>query len=63
MALLMMQSMQNTDSDEGSDFGFDPMQMMQGMFTPEQQGMFDMYNSMFSTENETSETKTLKKEV
>ena len=59
----MMQSMQNTDSDEGSDFGFDPMQMMQGMFTPEQQGMFDMYNSMFSTENETSETKTLKKEV
>lgn len=59
----MMQSMQNTDFGEGSDFGFDPMQMMQGMLTPEQQGMFDMYNGMFSAENETSETKTLKKEV
>lgn len=54
----MMQSMQNTDSGESSDFGFDPMQMMQGMLTPEQQGMFDMYNSMFSTETETSETDT-----
>lgn len=40
----MMQSMQNTDSGEGSDFGFDPMQMMQCMLTPEQQGMFEIFN-------------------
>lgn len=46
----MMQSMQNTDSGESSDFGFDPMQMMQGMLTPEQQEMFDMYNNMFDKE-------------
>lgn len=46
----MMQSMQNTDSGENSDFGFDPMQMMQDMLTPEQQGMFDMYNNMFDKE-------------
>ncbi len=46
----MMQSMQNTDSGESSDFGFDSMQMMQGMLTPEQQEMFDMYNNMFDKE-------------
>lgn len=40
----MMQSMQNTDSGVGSDFGFDPMQMMQAMLTPEQQGMFEIFN-------------------
>lgn len=40
----MMQSMQNTDSGDGSDFGFAPMQMMQGMLTPEQQGMFEIFN-------------------
>lgn len=49
----MMQSMhemQDMDSGETSGFGFDPMQMMQGMLTPEQQNMFDMYNSMFDKE-------------
>ena len=50
-----MQEMQDTDSETTSGFGFDPMQMMQGMLTPEQQGMFDMYNNMFSVENETSD--------
>ena len=30
------------------------MEMMQGMLTPEQQGMFDMYNTMFSAENDNS---------
>lgn len=59
----MMQSMQNTDWDESSDFGFNPMQMMQGMLTPEQQEMFDMYNTMFSEETKTSENKTFYKEV
>lgn len=56
----MMQYMQNTDSDDSSGFGFDPMQMMQGMLTPEQQEMFDMYNTMFSAEGDTSETDTTK---
>lgn len=64
----MMQSMQDIDSGESSGFGFDPMQMMQGMLTPEQQNMFDMYNTMFSeeaetSENETSENETFYKEV
>lgn len=59
----MMQSMQNTDSGESSGFGFDPMQMMQGMLTPEQQGMFDMYNTMFSAESETSEDDATKTEM
>ena len=49
-----MQEMQDTDSETTSGFGFDPMQMMQGMLTPEQQGMFDMYNTMFSAENDNS---------
>ena len=51
-----MQEMQDTNSDGASGFSFDPMQMMQGMLTPEQQGMFDMYNTMFSTESDTTET-------
>ena len=50
-----MQEMQETSNDGTSGFGFDPMQMMQGMLTPEQQEMFDMYNNMFSVENETSD--------
>lgn len=29
-----------------SDIDFDPMSMMQGMLTPEQQSMFEMYNNM-----------------
>ena len=51
-----MQEMQDTNSDGASGFSFDPMQMMQGMLTPEQQGMFDIYNTMFSTESDTTET-------
>ena len=51
-----MQEMQDTNSDGASGFSFDPMQMMQGMLTPVQQGMFDMYNTMFSTESDTTET-------
>lgn len=30
--------------------GFNPMDMMKGMLTPEQQNMFEMYNTMFSNE-------------
>ena len=53
-----MQEMQETSNDGASGFGFDPMQMMQGMLTPEQQEMFDMYNTMFSAETTTDETNT-----
>ena len=53
-----MQEMQETSNDGASGFGFNPMQMMQGMLTPEQQGMFDMYNTMFSAETTTDETNT-----
>lgn len=58
-----MQEMQDTNSETSSGFGFDPMQMMQGMLTPEQQGMFDMYNNMFSVENDTFETNATKTEM
>ncbi len=32
------------------DHGFDPMDLMKGMLSPEQQEMFDMYSTMFDTE-------------
>lgn len=54
----LFQGMQDAGSGDNSGYGFDPMQMMQGMLTPEQQGMFDMYNTMFSAEAETSENET-----
>ena len=58
-----MQEMQEPDNETTSGFSFDPMQMMQGMLTPEQQGMFDMYNTMFSAESETSEDDATKTEM
>lgn len=69
----MFQSMHDAGSGDDSGYGFDSMQMMQGMLTPEQQSMFDMYNTMFSAEaessenessgNETSENESFYKEV
>ncbi len=47
----MFQSMYSS-SDDGSEF--DPMSVMMSMLSPEQQGMFDMYNSMFA-DNASSE--------
>lgn len=41
---------ESENSGEPGFGGFDPMDMMKGMLTPEQQGMFDMYNTMFSQE-------------
>lgn len=32
--------------------GFNPMDMMMGMLTPDQQNMFEMYNTMFSGESD-----------
>ena len=43
-----MQSMSESSS-EGSD-AFNPMDMMKGMLSPEQQEMFEMYNTMFENE-------------
>ena len=47
----MVQNMQAmSDSSSQGMAGFNPMDMMKGMLTPEQQEMFDMYNAMFETE-------------
>lgn len=35
--------------------GFNPMDMMMGMMTPEQQNMFQMYNNMFASEMNSKE--------
>ena len=48
----MMEMFQSFQEASGADGDFDPMSMMQGMFTPEQQSMFEMYNTMFSGETE-----------
>ena len=47
-----MQSMSEGASDSSSQgFGaFNPMDMMKGMLSPEQQEMFEMYNTMFEQE-------------
>lgn len=38
-----------SEGDGHSEAGtFNPMDMMQGMLTPEQQNMFEMYNTMFN---------------
>lgn len=58
-----MQEMQDTDSGETSGFNFDPMSMMQGMLTPEQQGMFEMYNTMFSAESNATENDATKADM
>lgn len=47
---------ETSDSDEDTDSEFNPMSMMKNMLTPEQQGMFDMYNTMFQQNAETTET-------
>lgn len=47
----MMELFQNMQASSDSDF--DPMNMMSDMLTPEQQSMFEMYNTMFSSDNET----------
>ena len=47
-----MQSMSEGSPDSSSQgFGaFNPMDMMKGMLSPEQQEMFEMYNTMFEQE-------------
>lgn len=50
----MMEVFQSFQQNSDDDSEFDPMGMMQGMLTPEQQSMFEMYNTMFSSEGENS---------
>lgn len=50
----MMEMMQSFQENSEGDAGFDPMEMMQGMLTPEQKDMFEMYNTMFSSEENPS---------
>ena len=49
----MMEILREMNETSNSDSNFDPMSMMQTMLSPEQQSMFEMYNSMFTAENET----------
>lgn len=53
----MMELFQNMSASSDSDSDFDPMSMMQNMLTPEQQSMFEMYNTMFDTKTETQTAK------
>ena len=46
-----MQAMSDDASDSSSQ-GFNPMDMMKGMLSPEQQEMFEMYNTMFEQQFE-----------
>ena len=39
---------ETSDDSQDTDSGFNPMSMMKNMLTPEQQNMFDMYNTMLS---------------
>lgn len=45
----MASAFQNMDmSGNSSEGGLNPMDLMKGMLSPEQQDMFDMYNAMFA---------------
>ncbi len=53
----MVQNMQAmSDSSPQDSGGFNPLDMMKGMLSPEQQEMFDMYNAMFENELNTPDT-------
>lgn len=51
----MMEMFQSMYASSKQEDGFDPMSMMKNMLTPEQQGMFDMYNDMFANAASDSE--------
>lgn len=44
----VMEMMQNTGSSENGEPALDPMELLSGMLSPEQQEMFHMYSDMFS---------------
>lgn len=48
----------NSANGEDTDSGFNPMSMIKNMLTPEQQDMFDMYNTMFSQNNFEADSET-----
>lgn len=56
----MMEMIQNMQAASGSSpqegDGIDPLDMIKGMLSPEQQEMFDMYNAIFENELNTPET-------
>ncbi len=58
-----MPKQDNDNEPSSSEGGFNPMEMMMGMLTPEQQGMFEMYNSMFAGETGTAKDSGPKKEA
>lgn len=48
------QTMGGTQAGNASE-GFNPMDMVKGMLTPEQQDMFEMYNTMFANDMDTTQ--------
>lgn len=59
----MIQSMQAMSDSTSQDFGnFNPMDIMKNMLTPEQQEMFNMYNTMFESEMNTPDSGDMKGE-
>ena len=44
----VMEMMQNSGSSEDGGSALDPMDILSGMLSPEQQEMFHMYSDMFS---------------
>ena len=46
----LFQSMQAVQGEAGEGGNFNPMDMMMGMLSPEQQEMFQMYNNMFDSD-------------
>ena len=59
----MMEIFQDFQQNSEGGPDFDAMQMMQSMLTPEQQGIFDVYNTMLSAETATDKTNTTKAEI
>lgn len=46
----------SSTNSEGTNRGFDPMQLVMGMLSPEQRDMFEMYQTMFSQPEEPAAT-------
>lgn len=59
----MVQNMQSmSDTSDSEHHSFNPTDMIKGMLSPEQQEMFDMYNTMFENELNKPDTGDMKGE-
>lgn len=53
----MMELFQSFQQTEDGTSAFDPMSMINGMLTPEQEGMYEMFSSMFAPETNIDSSK------